>query len=72
MALIAFAGSLLVACDISQKKPEVAQGATLRVPAGAAHLPHPSGPASPFEATSGDGTVRLFGPGVSRQRQTRV
>jgi hypothetical protein len=46
----------LSACDLSQKKPETT--ATLQGAAGlsAAH----------------ERSVRLYGPGVSRQRQTRI
>ena len=46
----------LSACDISQKKPE-----TIAVPHATAGL-----------SAAHERSVRLYGPGVSRQRQTRI
>lgn len=48
----------LAGCDISQTKPETALRAGT--------------PSDTVQPTPGDRSIRLFGPGVSRQKQTRV
>lgn len=60
----------LTACDPSQKKPEVidASVVTQRVGETPAAVPAAAESASVREERS----VRLFGPGISRQRQTRI
>jgi hypothetical protein len=54
---------LAMGCDVSQKMPQTgsppAPGAVTR-------------PAAVPEATAGEKSIRLFGPGVNRKRQTRV
>lgn len=71
-------------CDVSQKKPEVssqrdsANFAVGEQPLAIPVLPRsvvetPSDSHSGSSALSGGGkSIRLFGPGVSRKRQTRV
>ena len=57
---------LVTACDVSQKMPQTDSLPTttaLGKPAGA-------GPSSPEAAR--EKSIRLFGPGVSRKRQTHV
>jgi hypothetical protein len=78
----------LSACDLSQKKPETIRaslphGSTQTVPSALA-VPLPPGPANVHapgvgrggptgvEHGAGEGSIRLYGPGVSRKRQTRV
>ena len=60
----------LAACDLSQKKPEVIDIAvvTKRVGDTAAAVPQAIETGSAGEERS----VRLFGPGISRERQTRI
>ena len=60
----------LTACDLSQKKPEVIDTAvvTKRVGDTPAAAPETVEAGSANEERS----VRLFGPGISRQRQTRI
>lgn len=85
--LFAIAAAFLLAagCDISQKKPETAaQASVLAIPPsqiGAIQSVRPSSsrntseaPVSDLPGTAGAGnrSIRLFGPGVSRKRQTRV
>ena len=58
----------LAACDLSQKKPEVIDTAvvTKRVGDTAA------APPQAIEDAGEERSIRLFGPGVSRERQTRI
>jgi hypothetical protein len=67
-ALIGAALAILfiAACDVSQKKPET--GAILPSTETAARV---SG-SSPGASAAGERSIRLFGRGVSRQRQLRV
>ena len=73
----------LTACDLSQKEPE-----TLTLRAGAAAHQQFAAPVAPRlgsqaptemqggvlpeTSAGGDRSIRLYGPGVSRKRQTRV
>lgn len=59
---LVFAAVLATACDLSQKKPETS--------AGVFHSGDAAG--RPHDAARGERSIRLFGPGVSRQRQIRV
>ena len=81
--LVAAVALGLAACDLSQKKPEtlpamiaagaVANSAPLNTRAGAAGMQTPGreGTAS-AESAGNERSVRLYGPGVSRKRQTRI
>lgn len=84
-AAIGIAVLALSACDISQKKPETINAAlplataiTQAVPGGIRWAqPAPAqGVIQPPRVGGGDteaaGSIRLYGPGVSRKRQTRV
>ena len=61
----------LTACDLSQQKPETIDTTvvTKRVGDSPVAAPEAIGGRS---ATEGERSVRLYGPGVSRQRQTRI
>ena len=59
------AAFLMTACDVSQKTPQ-----TDTLPATTALGKHGARPSSP--AAAGEKSIRLFGPGVSRKRQTHV
>jgi hypothetical protein len=66
---VAAAAVLCTACDVSQKTPQTASlptASAIARPVGA-----PAADPSP-EAAGGEKSIRLFGPGVSRKRQTRI
>ena len=82
IAALAIGVAVVTACDVSQKTPQ-----TGTVAPSAAVVPAVPGtvvvgrdaqtsPETPFlsgvGATSGERSIRLYGPGVSRKRQTRV
>lgn len=83
MAVALLAGVLAGGCDISRKTPEVV---TLRAPVpmaspspvpaspgGALNAPGaPDDSVSAESAATSDKSIRLFGPGINRKRQTRV
>ena len=80
---VAVAAALITACDWSQKKPETGSLPAAALMAGPAAGGHPmSGPflqvpGHPVgvltgESATGEKSIRLFGPGVSRKRQIRV
>ena len=75
LAGIALGAVLLTACDYSQKKPETgvvsAPSAHAGVVGSAAPAPSQAQRA-PVESGVGERSIRLFGRGVSRQRQIRV
>ncbi|HEX2827824.1 MAG TPA: hypothetical protein VHP37_15840 [Burkholderiales bacterium] len=60
----------LTACDPSQKKPEVIETAVLTQRVGDTPATVPEATGSP--SAGSERSVRLFGPGISRQRQTRI
>ena len=63
-ALWSIAAALLItACDVSQKLPQ-----TDSLPTTTAIVKPPGASAD----AAGEKSIRLFGPGVSRKRQTRV
>jgi hypothetical protein len=65
----------LAACDLSQqKKPEVIDTAVVTKHVGDTAVAAPGAVGSgPEAAGAGEQrSVRLFGPGVSRERQTRI
>jgi hypothetical protein len=66
---VTMAAMLAMGCDVSQKTPQTgslpAPSAVARPAAGSAAAPVP-------ETATGEKSIRLFGPGVSRKRQTRV
>jgi hypothetical protein len=78
---LAVGAVLITACDVSQKTPQtsaVTVPATMKSPLGAAA---PVGadvqqradmPAGFGAIATGEKSIRLYGPGVSRKRQTRV
>jgi hypothetical protein len=64
------AAVLITGCDVSQKMPQTAPS----LPAATA-IARPAGGAPAAERSpeaAGEKSIRLFGPGVSRKRQTRV
>jgi hypothetical protein len=78
-AFAAVASIALCACDLSQTKPETMRTALSRVFApGAAEVRRAPAEAERDSAaprlgiTTTDRSIRLYGPGVSRKRQTRV
>jgi hypothetical protein len=60
-ALLSFAAAaaFIAGCDASPPKPETAQ-------------PIRAGKPETVQPASGDRSIRLFGPGVNRQKQIRV
>ena len=83
LAGLVLAALLTTACDnVTQKKPET--GSTTAGPApsiaapasriGAGTVQAPANTRNPLgtDAVAGERSIRLFGRGVSRQRQTRV
>ena len=85
-ALALFAAMLMCGCDVSQQRPETALRGSTQWPtlgttghgmaaggeaAGTVQVPEEDRHA-PAEAGQGERSIRLFGPGVSRQRQIRV
>jgi hypothetical protein len=79
IAALAVAAAVIAACDVSQKTPQtVAQPAVMIPPAtGAVVVGREAQPLdTPFGsgvgAAAGERSMRLYGPGVSRKRQTRV
>jgi hypothetical protein len=65
----------LAACDLSQqKKPEVIDTAvvTKRVGDTAAAAPGAVGSGTEAAGAGEERSIRLFGPGVSRERQIRI
>ena len=80
---LALAALLITGCDdLSQKKPQTGSPTAGAVPTLTAPEPRASGGSlgAPVEArthpapaaSGGERSIRLFGRGVSRQRQTRV
>ena len=66
---VAMAAILATGCDVSQKMPETGTlPAWSRIARPASDNVVPPAP----EAAAGEKSIRLFGPGVSRKRQTRV
>jgi hypothetical protein len=77
LAGIALSAVLLTACDYSQKKPETgslagAPSAHSSVVGSAVQAPVEAQRAPAAESGVGERSIRLFGRGVSRQRQIRV
>ena len=73
LAAIALGAVLLTACDYSQKKPETGSTAGAHSGVVGSAAPAPSeAQRAPAESGVGDRSIRLFGRGVSRQRQIRV
>ena len=70
IATLAFVGATLVACDVSQKRPETGSSmrssAVVRDLQGLMELEA----ISPVDAEQS--SVRLLGPGIHPQRQTRT
>ena len=66
---LTMAALLAMGCDVSQKMP---QTGSLPAPGAVARPAADSGPAALPEATLGEKSIRLFGPGINRKRQTRV
>jgi hypothetical protein len=70
----------LSACDVSQKKPETFATLTTQWEAGSLVRSHgtadadapTANPAPAAQSERGERSVRLFGPGISRERQTRI
>ena len=78
---LALAAVLTTGCDVRQSMPET--GSTLAVPMPALSTPGPGAAAGTVQAPAvappgdaaeavGERSIRLFGRGVSRQRQIRV
>ena len=82
IAALAIGVAVVTACDVSQKTPQTVTAApsAVVIPAvpGAlvvgreAQIPAEMPFGSGVGATSGERSMRLYGPGVSRKRQTRV
>ena len=77
LAGIALSAVLLTACDYSQKKPETgsladAPSAQSGVIGSAAQAPAEAQREPAAGSGAGERSIRLFGRGVSRQRQIRV
>jgi hypothetical protein len=79
IAAVAFGVAAIAVCDVSQKTPQT--GAPAAVfnsvgPAGTVVIGRDvqSAADTPLHAgaTSGERSIRLYGPGVTRKRQTRV
>jgi hypothetical protein len=79
IAALAIAVAVATACDVSQKTPQTGTQSAVVIPSapGAlvvgreAQIPDtPFG--SPIGATAEERSLRLYGPGVSRKRQTRI
>jgi hypothetical protein len=80
VSVLAVAMLGLAACDVPQKKPETtalaARAAVRLAPIRELFGAHPaegdvqSGSAAAPVAAEGERSVRLYGPGVSRERQT--
>jgi hypothetical protein len=80
--IIAVAALGLAACDISHKKPETTAAAAARAPVQLAPTrellgPRPAAADAQPDAASrggaeGERSIRLHGPGVTRERQTGV
>ena len=66
---LTMAAMLAMGCDVSQKTP---QTGSLPAPGAVARPAAANAAASLPEAATGEKSIRLFGPGVSRKRQTRV
>ena len=83
LAGLVLAALLTSACDdLTQKKPQTTSATVGPVPALSAPGPHSAGGVvhapvearthSGTDASTGERSIRLFGRGVSRQRQIRV
>jgi hypothetical protein len=81
IAALAFGVAAVAACDVSQKTPQTVVPAVVLsplAPAGTVAIGRDaqSTTDSPSHArtgaTIGERSLRLYGPGVSRKRQTRV
>ena len=81
IAALVFGVAAVAACDLSQKTPETVTPVTVFNPIGpaatvpigrdvqpGAETPLPDG----VGASVGERSIRLYGPGVSRKRQTRI
>jgi hypothetical protein len=62
----------LTGCDLSQQKPETIDTAVVTRRVGGDTPAAASEGIDGKTASEGERSVRLFGPGVSRQRQTRI
>ena len=63
----------LTACDLSQKKPETTTAVRAAHVSATPAAPAMQAPArSPGDSAGSERSVRLYGPGVSRKRQTRI
>ena len=81
IAALAFGVAAIAACDVSQKTPQTESPAAAFNPVAPAGTVVIGGDTrsvadSPLRAgtgaTIGERSIRLYGPGVSRKRQTRV
>jgi hypothetical protein len=71
--VIAAAAFALAACDLSQKKPEtIATMLPTAQTAGTATQAASAARSAAPAQTADEHSVRLYGPGVSRERQTRI
>ena len=80
---VAVAAALITACDLTQKpqtgsssaaaiKAVPAVGASPQAPTRALPAPADTAGVLTDESATGQRSIRLFGPGISRKRQTRV
>jgi hypothetical protein len=79
VAALAIGAALITACDVSQKTPQTGSAPSVTAPAVGIAGPvtvgrdlQVPGAAMTPGATVGERSIRLYGPGVSRKRQTRV
>jgi hypothetical protein len=80
IAALAIAVALVAACDVSQKTPQTGTRSAVVIPPapGAlvvgreAQIPADTPFGSAIGATAEERSLRLYGPGVSRKRQTRI
>jgi len=72
LPVIGIALLTLTACDLSQKKPETIKAALPPAHANVRAPDAPGGSATGVENGAAERSIRLYGPGVSRKRQTRV
>ena len=82
IAALAIGVAVVTACDVSQKTPQTGtvSPSSVAIPAvpgtvaigREAQLPADTPFGSGVGATAGERSIRLYGPGVSRKRQTRI
>jgi hypothetical protein len=79
IAGVAIAVAVIAACDVSQKTPQTMKPSAVMIPAptGTVVVGREGQTAeTPFGsavgAAGGERSIRLYGPGVSHKRQTRV